>query len=146
MCSFAVVLYSGGGMRVRKTENIDLVRGLHQEIFPEDYKDFTEGDQHWIVWDEGRPVGFCSLRPLDYGIVFLNWAGLLREAQGKGLHKRMIRVRERWCRANNKESIITYTTVDNIQSARNLLKLKYELFLPEYPWAGKNFLYFHKKL
>lgn len=134
-------------MQIRKTNNIDLVKGLLKEIFPSDEIDVAENDQLWIVWNEEKsPVGFCSLRPLEEGIAYLNWAGLLDEAKGQGLHKRMIRARESWAKKNNYKQIITYTTVSNIQSARNLLKTKYELFLPEYAWAGENYLYFQKDI
>lgn len=120
---------------------------LHKKIFPSDECDISPTDELWIVYDEDKTgVGFCSVRPLEHNIAYLNWAGLTEAGRGQGLHKRMIQTRERWCRKNEFESIITYTTVDNIQSARNLLKSGYELFLPEYTWAGKNFLYFQKIL
>jgi len=134
-------------MHIRKTNQLEEVKELHKRIFPSDNCDVLETDELWKVMDSsGNAVGFCSIRSLEHKIVFFNWAGLLLKAQGKGLHKRMIRTREKWCRKNGVKSIVTYCVVENIQSARNLIKSGYELFIPEYQWAGKNNLYFIKNL
>jgi len=143
---FILILY-GGKVQIKKSSDIDLVRGLHQKIFPLDEPDLLETDQFWIVYsDRDKPVGFCSVRPLEYKTAYFNWAGLLEEAQGKGLHRRMIYTREKWCRRIGFKYIVTYTVIDNIQSSRNLLKCNYDLYLPEHYWAEKNSLYFQKKL
>ena len=136
-------------MRIRKVSNYNKIRALHKEIFPVDECDIRNTDHLWKVEDDtNKLVGFCSLRLLECepNVVFFNWAGLLVEARGKGLQKRMIRTREKWCRKNNIKSIITYTTPANIQSASSLLKTGYLLYIPDYSWAGENILYFIKDL
>lgn len=134
-------------MRVKRSKDINLIKQLHKEIFPYDTCDVLDTDIFWIVINQNnKAVGFCTVRPLECGIAYFNWAGLLSEATGQGLHRRMIRAREKWCRKENFETIVTYTTTDNIPSAKNLIRCKYDLFTPEYDWAGEELLYFRKNI
>jgi GNAT superfamily N-acetyltransferase len=122
---------------VRQSYDADLARYLHAKIFPTDEWYDRDTSVYWIVWDNyKRPVGFCMLAPVDKEIVFLSRAGLLKEARGKGLHMRMLKVRERWCKKMEFNTIITYTVLDNIRSSYNLQKAGYFLYEPEYKYAS----------
>lgn len=122
--------------KIRRTHDCELVESLHAKIFPTDDWYNNEKSVYWIVWKDKEPVGFCMLAPFDDNIVFLSRAGLLEVATGKGLHGRMIRVRERFAREYKFSSIITYTIIGNIKSSRNLQKAGYFLYIPEYQYAS----------
>lgn len=133
---------------IKRTYDWDLVITLYRKIFPTDEFTLTQDDILWIVYNGKKPVGFCSLCPLKHelGVAFCSAAGLLWEARGKKLHKRMIRVRTRWAKKNGIKTLITYTVYFNTLSARNLLSNGFELYLPAYKWAGTGMLYFRKDL
>jgi len=133
-------------MKVKKSDDKNLVIELHKKTFPCDEFDDSPSNEYWIVWNGKTPVGFCILRPLklDKDSVFLSRAGLLYEARGKGLHRRMITVRLRWAKKNGYTSALTYTARDNAQSFSNLQKAGFRLYWPENLYAGKNFLYWIK--
>lgn len=133
--------------QIRKTSNQDLVNGLHKEIFPDDelYTE-TDGVQHWIVWKGAFPVGFCTVRNIGSGIAYLARAGLLSSVRGRGLHKRMVIVRERWARRMGLKQVITYVVPNNTASLRSLIKRGYEPYDPEYKYVGGEFLYLTKYL
>lgn len=131
---------------IRLTKNIDIVKELHAKTFPADSFDQIKNSTYWLVWCNDEPVGFCSVRELDREILFLSRAGLLHSARGHGLHKRMIQVRIRWAIRQGYGKIITYTTIDNIQSSSNLEKCGLKRYLPDYSYAGKNVLYYMRDL
>lgn len=131
---------------VRLTENVDIVKELHAKTFPLDHFDQIKNSTYWLVWNNDRPVGFCSVRKLDQKILFLSRAGLLGCARGKGLHKRMIQVRVRWAIRQGYDKLITYTTIENIQSSSNLEKCGFRRYIPDYAYAGKNVLYYMRDL
>jgi GNAT superfamily N-acetyltransferase len=100
----------------------------------------------WLVKHEGKPVGFCGLRAADDKKVgYLKRAGVLHEARGQGLQRRMIHVRERHARREGMVLMLTDTT-DNPASANTLMSAGYRLYKPEYRWALPNALYWRKEL
>ena len=137
-------------MRIRQTKNFETIKCLHSELLPGvEFETPENGNVYWLVRDgTGRLAGFCSVRPTstDPGAVFMSRAGVLPHARKRGLHRRLIRVRLNWARRNGYQQAITYTTPDNIQSAVNLLKCGFMLYAPEYPWAGREMLYFTRNL
>ena len=132
--------------RIRRTNNEFLVRALNAEIFPQDDFYEHEGNIFWIVKKGKEDVGFFQATDCGDGVMFLSRCGLLESARGQGLHKRMIRTRERYARKHGFESIITYTVRDNISSSVNILKCGYSLYIPEYQYVGDEVLYFKKDL
>ncbi len=131
---------------IRLTKNVDIIKELHKKTLPSDDFDTIKHSTYWLVWHNDRPVGFCSVRKCDREILFLSRAGLLDAARGKGLHKRMIRTRIRWAIKEGYGKLITYTTIDNIQSSSNLEKCGFKRYLPDYAYAGKNVLYYMRDL
>jgi GNAT superfamily N-acetyltransferase len=127
------------------TFEFETLERLDYQIFPTDYRhDFTS-TINWLLFDDRSPVGFCSLKILDKeNAVYLARAGILKPYRGKGLHKRLIRVRTKWAKANDFKSVITYTKRDNHGSANNLIDLGFRLYTPEYEWADKECVYFIK--
>lgn len=101
----------------------------------------------WLVWDdEGDAVGFAGLKLLDDDMAYLCRVGVLPGARGKGLQKRLLRARERFARECGWTNAITYTAITNPASSNSLISAGYKLYLPEYAWAGKDVLYWIKKL
>lgn len=100
----------------------------------------------WLAYLEKEPVGFAGIVPssMGLGIGYLKRAGVLPEHRGKGLQKRLLKVRETKARRVGWTRVITDTT-DNVPSANNLMKAGYRLFAPE-PWAFKHSLYWTKTL
>lgn len=129
--------------RITRTHNKGIVTDLDNKILPTDEFYDHKGNVYWLVKNQkNKNVGFCMATNIGDKIVFLSRAGLLWEARGNGLHKRMIRVRLNWARKNGFNSVITYVAVDNVQSSRHLIKCGFELYLPEYSYAGKTYNYF----
>ena len=130
---------------LRKTHDWFTIKALHDEIFPsDDFDENVERNAAWLIRNHTAVIGFCMARPLssDPATLFLSRAGLISKARGKGLQKRMIRVRVAYARKNGFKKVITYVHRDNIQSAVNLEKCRFRLYAPAEDWAGKNFLYF----
>ena len=135
-------------MRARVTNNIDLIISLHAIIFPEDEFEINERTISWVLWDSGKPAGFCMAYPLKYepDSLFLLRAGLLPEYRGRGLHIRLILARVRWARRNGMKNVITYTLKNNPQSYYNLQKCGFKLYEPENYYAGELALYWSLSL
>lgn len=129
---------------------VDSIRDLHKLTFPESpMPDLTYG-AWWLIYPDATddPVAFCGAvhSSLGTGFSYLKRAGVLRAHWGHGLQRRMIRLRERWQRAEGFHTSVTDTTWDNIASANNLIACGYRLFEPVPRWAFKNGLYFKKTL
>jgi GNAT superfamily N-acetyltransferase len=121
--------------------------------FPEDdvYTKDGRGLYWWTVTKHDhvhrRVVGFCgSLYWPPDNCVFLCRAGVLPEARGQGLQRRMIRVRVAHAASVGAEGCYTYTTKDNITSANNLIRCGFELYEPMYPWGCANSIYFWRQI
>ena len=137
------------GYSIRKTRDQKTVAALNQLLFPEDELD-GPGNQHWLVRDDdGEAVGFCSARPShsETDAVFLSRAGLLPAARRKGLHRRMIEVRERWARKQGFHRVITYVHATNVPSLRGLLSAGYAPYEPYWRDSlGDDFVIVEKRL
>jgi GNAT superfamily N-acetyltransferase len=138
---------------IRHTENKDLVVKIHSIIFPADdfFDDFT--NIYWVARESKSDeiAGFCqlSIEPPKHNTVFLSRAGTIKKFRGKGLHSKLIRVRERYARAHGYTWGITYTSADNIPSFVSLIRAGYRYYIPSYCYAGKpqsEVLYLRKRL
>lgn len=105
----------------------------------------------WIAYYGKEVAGFAGLVPstIGPGVGYLKRAGVLPEHRGRGLQRRLLKVRERRARELGWSQVITDTT-DNVPSANNLIRSGYKLFEPErasaQPWAWKHSLYWMKEL
>jgi GNAT superfamily N-acetyltransferase len=73
-------------------------------------------------------------------------AGVVRSHRGKGLQKRLIRVRERKAREHGWKWLITDTASYNVASSNNLAACGFKLFRPSRPWGHDDGLYWRKAL
>lgn len=125
-----------------------LIEYLDSRLFHDDERvDYIEESAWWVGWKGEVPVAYAGARYLPTAnAVFLSRAGVLAEARGEGLQRKMIRLRLRWARQQGANRAITYTHPANIVSSNNLIKCGFLLYNPEWPWAGEEFLYWYKEL
>lgn len=119
---------------IRQTKDLQLVQWMHRQCFPHD--EWDERGTHWVAWVDGYSAGFCSARPL-YGEsgCFFCWAGVLKWARGHGLQRRLIRARLKWAKRHYSYAL-TYVSPDNYASLANLIKCGFQIYDPDWRWAG----------
>ena len=107
----------------------------------------------WVAVDEPAPntekiVGYAAahLSSQYPNAIYLSRCGVIPEARGKGLQRRLIRARERWGRSVGAEWARTDTSCLNAPSINGLIKAGYKAFVPIWPWAGNGAVYFLKKI
>lgn len=101
----------------------------------------------WLAYYNTTVVGYASMKylPIDK-CGYFSRAAIKKEHRRKGLHTRLIRARINLARRLKWKGVLTYTAIDNIASANSLVSLDFRLYIPEYRWAGKEFLYFIRSL
>lgn len=101
----------------------------------------------WIVYYKGDPVAFAGIVPstIGDGVGYLKRSGVLPDHRGRGLQRRLLRVRERHAVSNGWHRVVTDTT-DNVPSANNMIRAGYRLFDPKPRWAFEHSLYWTKNL
>jgi GNAT superfamily N-acetyltransferase len=133
-------------------EIADTLRELHEEIFADTAPQVDpEWGWFWLAYavDEGRDIaGFCQLSPTinqPSSMAYLRRAGVRLRHRGRGLQRRMVRVREAHARRLRYRAIVTDTT-DNPSSANNLIACGYRIYEPQEPWGFNNTIYWKKDL
>jgi GNAT superfamily N-acetyltransferase len=104
----------------------------------------------WIVRKEGRPVGYACMRYLPADRMgYFSRVAIKKEHRRRGLHRRTIYARMQYAKRLGWKGVLTYVSPSNIASANSLFKLGFQLYIPNYKWAGNEFLYlirdFHAK-
>lgn len=101
----------------------------------------------WIAYDGDDAVAFAGMVPStqwgDTG--YLNRSGVLPAYRGKGLQKRLIRVRERKARSLGYNWLISDTR-QNPPSANSLISCGYRTFKPSKPWSYADAIYWRRKV
>lgn len=103
----------------------------------------------WVVYDHKKePVAFAQLRLSaqwsDTG--YLARSGVIPWHRGRGLQRRLIRVREHKARGLGLVGMVTDTSPSNFASSNNMIRAGYELFEPSQPWSVPHALYWKKWL
>jgi GNAT superfamily N-acetyltransferase len=132
----------------KRTKDAQALRALHSLILPaDDVPALSANVAAWIGWSSGTPVAFCTARYWRKDCsVFLERAGVLPIANGKGLQRRMIKLRERWARKCGAECVLTYVEAQNYASLCNLVRCGYRFYDPAKPWGIECGHYFRKEL
>lgn len=101
----------------------------------------------WIAYDGDEAVGFAAMVPSAkwLRVGYLNRAGVAPSHRGRGLQKRLIRVRVAHARRLGYDWLVTDTT-DNLPSANSLIAAGFRLFKPSEPWAWRHSLYWRLRL
>jgi ribosomal protein S18 acetylase RimI-like enzyme len=98
-------------------------------------------DLTWIDIERGRVRAFADARIVDGDTIYLSRCGVLPDARGLGLQRRLIRARLRGRRG----PAVTYTAAWNCASSNNLIACGFRLYTPVRAWAGRDVLYWIRK-
>jgi GNAT superfamily N-acetyltransferase len=134
---------------IRRTTDLETVRRLDAELIGTDVAPPSADHTWWLCMVDGKVAGYCGMSVFkdEKGLcAFLSRSGVLREFRGRGLQKRMIRVREAEARRRCCVYALTYTARSNLASANNLIRCGYSLYEAAYPWGVKGALYFTKRV
>lgn len=118
---------------------------LQTTILPSDTPRPLKGDEWWIAYQNGSPVGFASYRMIDKTTAYLSRSGVLYAARGQGIQKRMIRVRVKHA-INSGATLILSDTTDNVPSSNSLIAEGFRLYDPVRRWAYEHSNYWRKEL
>lgn len=133
---------------IRRCKRLNIIRHLDCQIFDSDYPvQLTENSIWWVVKVEGEVAGFAGLDlNFNHKEAFLCRCGILPKFRGKGLQKRLLKVRERYARTQNIKALWTYTSVHNVSSMNSLIKNGYKTYLPWDHDDTSDFIYWLKYL
>lgn len=135
--------------RIRRVHSFKHIERLNEHIFPGEPFEKHPFGIYWLAYCDGRAVGFAGLHPLVYSneldTVFLSRSGVIKTHRGKGLGGRLLDTRLQYCRQNGFKSALTYT-IDNINSANNLISRGFRLYDPDYAFGGKGALHWLKNI
>lgn len=131
-----------------KSEKIAaLLKWLQLETLPGDEPIDTNIGYWWIVYDEDKPIGFCSMKHSAKwaDTIYLNRAGIIYKYRGKGLQRRLIRVRERLSRKFGMTWLVS-DTYQNPASTNSLIRCGFQMYSPSYKYGADGTCYWRKKL
>jgi GNAT superfamily N-acetyltransferase len=128
-------------------ENIELLKRLQKDCLPYDKVYDVSNGAWWVAYQDGKPIAFAgvvrSSRWNDTG--YLCRSGVIRSARGRGVQKRLIRVRQLYAKKMGWSWLIS-DTYHNPPSSNSLISCGFRLFDPTNPWGAKGTLYWRKKL
>lgn len=105
-----------------------------------------ENSYIWAAMKDKTVVGFATMRYLrDEKVGFLSRALVLPEHRRKGIHTRLLKARVRMAKKKGWQGLLTYVSVTNPASANSLFQNGFKMYIPEFRWAGKDFLYLMRK-
>lgn len=133
-------------MKIRQTNDLDLIQQLDNEWFGEEGFDDYEEAVWWVAYDETTPAAYAGVILWGQGIAFLNRGCVGPGYRGQGLQKHLIRTRLRYLKKQKYLKAITYTSPDNCPSANSLIRCGFKLYTPLKKYGLKNGLYFYKDI
>lgn len=139
-------IYSQGV--VKNEELYNQLQDLDKNYIPAFHgcaNEFKPNRDWWVMVDHnGCIVAYCG-SVYAQGICIMNRAWVHKRYRGNGYQKKMIFRRIQTAKSTC-HTIITYTTVDNVVSANNLIKCGFKLYTPEYAYGRSEMLYWIRKL
>jgi len=128
--------------------NQGLIQGLQLVCMPSDEIYPIAGSMWWVAWSGHCLAGFGGLKRLEHepSVGFLCRAGVLDTYRGKGLHRRIIRVRVSAAKRLSLDYVTTYTLSLNAASSNNLIREGFKTYSPPWLWAGKGVVYWIRDL
>ncbi len=136
-------------IRIRRVTDYRAAAAMDLLLFPSD-EPIDDPDAHvWFVgFEGGKPVCYASMKVIPgESSAYLSRCGVLRSHRGQGLQKRLLKARERAARAEGlKGYLITYTVPENAPSMNSLISCGFKVYSPDNAWAGRDVVYFRKKL
>ena len=130
-------------IRITQLDDVEEAREIHALAFPDD---FWVGDTHtyWVATDNKGVVGFCSIIETTKGSWFLSRAAVAKRAAGKGLQRRMIKLRVKFAIERGANRVYTYTILKGYESMVNLLRCNFRFY--ESSWQGPNVHYLELRI
>jgi ribosomal protein S18 acetylase RimI-like enzyme len=124
------------------------MRELDKECFPKDAPCDAAVGKWWLLLDGRKVAGYASLRnaPHQPGIAYLNRAGVVKEYRGRGLQKRLIRVRLAYAKRHGYKEAISDSASYNVASSNSLIACGFKLYRPRTLWSFRSALYWFKTL
>lgn len=116
-------------MKIRRTEDLQAIHELDRVTFPDDPPTLDREKTHvwWVAEDDGgNAVAFIGLAIGDKAAV--TRVGVIKEARGSGLQKRLLRVALMYARRQGFLAVATYVLVTNIPSLRSLVACGFKPF------------------
>lgn len=138
--------------QARTSFDFDEIERLHCLAFIGGKKEIPDFTGAWfLISSGGENIAFAGIHlSRNYqNTAYLCRVAVLPEHQRRGLHKRLIRIRERWARRNDIDWVVTDTRSDNYPSVNSLIGCGYKLWRPpnRIAWAEySNPLYWYKKI
>jgi GNAT superfamily N-acetyltransferase len=123
------------------------IQRMHRECFPK-MPEYNELHGDWWIAYDPMPVAFAGLQASvrTEGAGYLCRAGVLSHARGKGLQRKLVRVRE--AEAKKKGWVVLFSDTDpiNAHSMNNLINCGFRAFRPTVMWSshGANWCYWRK--
>lgn len=114
---------------------------MDESIFYGAADEFKHNREWWVIENAGQIIAYCGSAYKD-GICIFVRAWVSSKHRGKGIHTKLIKARIKAANKHNCKWAITYTTHDNVNSANNLFKNGFRLYIPEYRYAGIEMIYF----
>lgn len=137
-------------IRISASDYWEEAISLHDTIFEDDAPPLRADDitsELWLGYDSQtkEAVAFAVAQLID-DVCYLHRAGVLPEYRGQNIQRRFIRARVRWARQMGARRVVTYTSLDNEPSARNLQKSGFFLYNAPWKYAGDRVAYWRLEL
>jgi GNAT superfamily N-acetyltransferase len=127
----------------------DEIARLDRECFADEASPVdldTHNPECWLaVTAEGAPVAYAVAVLID-GVAYLRRVGVVPEARGHGLQRRLIRARVAWARGVGASRVETYTAHDNPYSMASLIACGFRPHVPPWAYVGAGVVYWRKDL
>jgi GNAT superfamily N-acetyltransferase len=120
---------------------------LQRACLPHDTLYFPDQGVWWLAYHRRTPVAFACLCPSEQTPqgVYLGRCGVTHAARGKGVQRKLIRVRLAWAKRHGYKWAVSDTT-DNVPSANNLIACGFRLYTPKVLYSFARALYWRKRL
>jgi GNAT superfamily N-acetyltransferase len=127
--------------------DFDLLLELQRACLPSDKPYDTARGWWWVAFTAADvPVAFAGLTETyaDPWMGYLCRAGVVPEARGAGLQKRLIRTRLRLAKSLGMRSVVTDTAHGNHASANSLIATGFRMYQPAQCWAAPGAHYWRR--
>ena len=116
---------------------------LDRACFPEDTIIQPEKGFYWLLWCEGKAIGYTGIVPAkrDVDTAVRTRSCILPGYRGKGLQRRLIRVTQRWARGIGLGMVLATTASWNDASANNFIRTGWRVYDPANRWMEKGTIY-----
>lgn len=121
---------------------------LDSACFLQSAPPLTDNEGQWWVAKVGDDTaGYCAIRESASSKegAYLSRCGVLPRFRGKGLQKKMLRIRIAHARRTGFKYIVT-DTCDNPASGNSLIACGFRMITPSYKWSFDNACYWRKAI